>query len=65
MFCSLFIPLLAAVSVVHADPVMTDAVVVGGLCWLGGSVTSDLHAAQAVGTVSSLHTLPKVFLAQI
>ena len=50
---------------VHADPVMTDAVVGGGLRGLGGSVTSDLHAAQAMGTVPSLHTLPKVFLAHI
>ena len=50
---------------VHADPVMTDAVVGLALGWLGGSVTTDLHTAQAVGAVSSSNALPQVFLAHI
>ena len=57
--------LLAQVSMVHADAVMTDAVVVVGPSGLRGSVTSDLHTAQAVGAIASLHTFTKVFLAQI
>ena len=50
---------------VHADAVMTDTVVGVALCGLRGAVTRDLHTAQAVGTITSLHTLPQVFLAQI
>ena len=52
-------------SVVHADPVMTDTVVGASLHGRRGSLTTDLHTAEAVGAVTSLCTLPQVFLAQI